>query len=296
MPGGQLDVDLSGTQASACTSCNLLVRSYSYMAKEASGAMLSVYDNEFSSCSTKVRLVLHEKGVPWVRHRIDLVRFDQKTDAYLRINRNGVVPVAVEDGGDALTGSHVIIQYLDNAYAGPSLSPEGALSRARMQMWLKEVDELHAVAGVITYDQLYLPYWRGLPNEEFEAGLARFAQPEAAERLRFLVSKGLGAERVAASKAAAARIFERVEAQLAKSPWLTGERYGLADAALTPYIDSPLHAISSLWHGKAPGISNWLARIRERPNYAQAVLRYPNPPEFEAAIAAAPEGSGRRLI
>lgn len=258
--------------------------------------MLTLYDNEFSSCATKVRLVLFEKEIPWVRERIDLVRFDQKTDAYLKLNRNGVVPTAVEDGADPLIESHVIMQYLDNAYGRPALCPASALAAARMQLWLKEVDELHAMAGVLTYDQLYLPYWRSQPGGDLEANLARFAEPRAAERLRHLIKNGLGAERVAGARSAVGRIFERAETQLAKNPWLAGEEYTLADVALTPYVDSPLHAITDLWHGKAPAIAAWLKRVRARANYARAVLAYGNAPDFDAAIAAAPGGGGRRAV
>jgi len=258
--------------------------------------MLEIYDNEYSSCSTKVRLVLHEKGVPWTRRGVDLTMFDHKTASYLKLNPNGVVPTAIVDGGEPLLESHIIIQYLDSAHDGPPLASRHAQGRARMQMWLKEIEELHLSTGIVNYDRLYLPYWRRLPKQDLESRIDRIAQPGHAQRMRYLIRDGLGAERVGAAERAVARFFERVDGFLAGAKWLSGEGFGLADVALTPYVDSRLHAISDLWYGKLRHIAAWLRRVRDRPSYAAAVPGRSRLPDFDAAIAAAPGGGGLRQL
>ncbi|MGH8012723.1 MAG: glutathione S-transferase family protein [Candidatus Binataceae bacterium] len=258
--------------------------------------MLEIYDNEFSSCSTKVRLVLAEKDIPWTRHRIDLVRFEQKTPCYLKLNPNGVVPTAIVDEGPPLLESHIIIQYLDSAYPGPAMAPEHAAGRARMLLWLKAIDDIHLPQGIVNYDQLFLPYWRRMDKDELEGLLAGFASPSAADRMRYLIGHGLGDGRVSAAKRELRAFYLRVDGQLANNRYLMGERYTLADVALTPYVNSPLHAVSNLWFGEMPHIARWLGAIRTRPNFDRAVTAYPLPADFEAMIMAAPEGGGVRAV
>ncbi len=258
--------------------------------------MLEIYDNEFSSCSTKVCLVIAEKDIPWTRHRIDLTRFDQKTPEYLKLNPNGVVPTAIIDDGPPLLESHIIIQYLDSAFAGSALAPANPAGRARMLLWLKAIDDIHLPQGLITYDQLFLPYWRRMTDEELAGLLARFASRPAAERIRYLVEHGLGDDRVSPAKRELREFYERVDAQLAQTRYLVGDRYTLADVALTPYVNSPLHAVSNLWYGKMPHIARWLSEIRTRSNFAKAVTAYALDSDLETMIMVAPEGGGVRAV
>ena len=59
---------------------------------------LVLYHAAHSTCSQKVQLVLHEKGLPFEDIRIDLSKKEQLKREYLAINANGVVPTLVEDG------------------------------------------------------------------------------------------------------------------------------------------------------------------------------------------------------
>ena len=56
-------------------------------------------------------------------------------------NPAGLVPVLV-DGGQALTESRIINEYLEDAYPQPRLCPQDAYARARMRLWTRYADEV----------------------------------------------------------------------------------------------------------------------------------------------------------
>ena len=79
--------------------------------------MLVLYHAPHSTCSQKVRMVLHEKGVQFDEMRIDLGKKQQLKPDYLKLNPNGVVPTLVDDGVPIVESS-VICEYLDEKYPG----------------------------------------------------------------------------------------------------------------------------------------------------------------------------------
>jgi glutathione S-transferase len=87
-----------------------------------------------------------------------------------------------------------------------------------------------------------------------------------------------------------------MEGQLADTTWLTGETFSLADLAMLPYVDTPLHLVSALWYQRKPGIAHWLARMRARPSYEAAIMAFPPSAEGLEAIALASAGGGRRAV
>ena len=92
--------------------------------------MLKLYNAPHSTCSQKVRICLHEKGLPFEDIRLDLGKAkDQLKPEYLKLNPNGVVPTLVDDG-NVIIDSSVICEYLDEKYPAPKLTPDDVV-RAR---------------------------------------------------------------------------------------------------------------------------------------------------------------------
>jgi glutathione S-transferase len=69
--------------------------------------MLELYHAEPVANSMKPLICLHEKGLDFVSHYVDLLRFEQHAPEFVKINPNGQVPVLVHDG-NAITESTVI--------------------------------------------------------------------------------------------------------------------------------------------------------------------------------------------
>ena len=109
--------------------------------------MLELYHNNMSVCSQKVRLVLAEKGLAPVEHRLNLRQGDQLAADYLKLNPSGVVPTLVVDGRP-IVESTLIAEYLDEAYPDPALRPADLIARAEMRQWASIPDQgLHAACG-----------------------------------------------------------------------------------------------------------------------------------------------------
>ena len=67
--------------------------------------MLALYNNAYSTCSQKVRLCLHEKGLDWEDRQINFRLNEHLAPDYLKINPNGVVPTLVHDGNPVVDSS-----------------------------------------------------------------------------------------------------------------------------------------------------------------------------------------------
>jgi len=82
------------------------------------------------------------------------------------LNPAGLVPVLV-DGGQVLTESRIINEYLEDAYAQPRLSPEVAYTRARMRFWTKYADEVATEAlRLPSFVNNIQPELQRMPREE----------------------------------------------------------------------------------------------------------------------------------
>lgn len=68
-----------------------------------------------SSCSWRVRLALHLKGLPFESRHVNLLRKEHASEAFLAFNPAGTVPV-LEHGDLVLRQSLTIADYLDSAF------------------------------------------------------------------------------------------------------------------------------------------------------------------------------------
>ena len=60
--------------------------------------MLELYHHGSSVCAAKVRLFLEEKRLSWTGHYIDILKGEQFTPEYRKVNPKAVVPALVHDG------------------------------------------------------------------------------------------------------------------------------------------------------------------------------------------------------
>jgi glutathione S-transferase len=59
---------------------------------------------------------------------------------------------------------------------------------------------------------------------------------------------------------------------LRRTPFLVGDAYSLADAAITPYVlRAQLLGMAALWVDSRPNLTQWFERIRARPSFEEAV-------------------------
>ncbi len=132
--------------------------------------MLKLYNAPHSTCSQKVRICLHEKGLAFEDIKLDLGKAkDQLKPEYLKLNPNGVVPTLVDDD-DIIIDSSVICEYLDEKYPSPKLTPDDVVERAKMRAWMRYLEEVPTVAvRVPSFNMGFLPRFAGLDDERFRA-------------------------------------------------------------------------------------------------------------------------------
>ena len=102
----------------------------------------TLYNAPQSTCSQRVRYLLHAKGLAFAEHRLDLFRGDQLKPDYLAINPNGVVPALVHDGRTVID-SAVIMEYLEDILPDVAPSrPADPHEAARMRAMIRFIDEI----------------------------------------------------------------------------------------------------------------------------------------------------------
>jgi len=148
---------------------------------------MKLYDYFRSSAAYRVRIALNVKGLVPERAFVHLRRGAQRDDDYLALNPQGLVPTLVTDGGDVLTQSLAIVEWLDETFPDPPLLPADAAGRARVRsLALAIACDIHPLDNlrVLTYltGTLGVPetqrvgwyrYWIDVGFEALEARLAR---------------------------------------------------------------------------------------------------------------------------
>jgi maleylpyruvate isomerase len=119
-----------------------------------------LYGHAMSSASYRVRIALALKGLQVTSVLLDLRAGEQRREAFLQINTQGLVPALVLDDGAVLTQSAAIIEYLEEAHPQPPLLPRAPLQRARVR----------ALSQAITCDVHPLNNLRVLQYLETELG------------------------------------------------------------------------------------------------------------------------------
>ncbi|CAG1008459.1 maleylpyruvate isomerase [Burkholderiales bacterium] len=94
---------------------------------------MKLYDYFRSSAAYRVRIALALKGLAPAREFVPLRRGVQRSDDYLKLNPQGLVPALLLDDGQVLTQSLAILEYLDETHPSPALLPPGAAARARVR-------------------------------------------------------------------------------------------------------------------------------------------------------------------
>jgi len=123
-----------------------------------------------SGTSYRTRIALNLKGLEYQQAALDLRTGAQKSDAYLRLNPQGLVPALETDDGLVLTQSPAILEWLEETHPEPPLLPRDAAGRAQVRAMaavigcdihpLNNLRVLKAVRG-LGADQTDVDAWAG---------------------------------------------------------------------------------------------------------------------------------------
>jgi glutathione S-transferase len=240
-------------------------------------ATLKLYHGGPGANSLKALISFKEKSLEFESVYVDLQKFEQHEPWFVAINPEGQVPV-LDHGGAIVTHTTVIGEYLEDAFPdAPPLRPTDPLGRARMRYWNKFCDEqVMSYVSMHGWHRMIGPLARSIDADEFEKLLERIPLHEQREKWRTARS-GFSEPDLANATRKIEVAVDKAEQQLARTPWLAGEMYTLADINLFSICGM---AVARLFPEKqlatrAPCFTDWVRRIYERPA-VKAAFGVPN--------------------
>lgn len=185
---------------------------------------MKLYYFPLSGHAHRAQLFLSLIGAECSLVEVDLPNGEHKTEAFLKLNPFGQVPV-LEDDGQWISDSNAILVYLAKKFGRTDWLPESALDAARVQRWLS------VAAGEL------------------------FTGPASARLITVFGAK-LDPE---ITIARAHRILVLIEDNLRGHEWMVGATPTLADVALYSYIVGAPEGNVDL--AAYPLIRQWLTRV-----------------------------------
>jgi glutathione S-transferase len=234
---------------------------------------LTLFHNDMSVCAQKVRLCLAEKQLAYEDKHLNLRVGDQKRPEYLALNPNGYVPTLVHD--DFVLGeSTVICEYIDDAFTAPPLRPSDPRARARMRSFTKFIDAaIFPATGTVSMSIAFHHQFRPDVYDTMEK-----ARPGWLVNFRQL-QKSTENPAFPAAIRRLDKMIADMEQALAdhRGPWLAGETYSLADVGYAPYVTRLDHLkFLDEMVEKRPRVAGWYDRMRARPSYTEALVKWFN--------------------
>jgi glutathione S-transferase len=253
--------------------------------------MLTLYQFGNSVCCQKVRITLNEKQLPWNAVEVDLFRSEQYAPDYLKLNPKGVVPTLVHDG-DAIIESTLICEYLDERFPEPSLVPQDPLSRARMRIWSKMVDEgLHEGVSEISFCSMFRARMKTMTAEQREVRFRNIGDPRRRDRFTSTYELGVRSPFVAHAIAAYSKAFKLLEKALndGGGPWILGAAPSLADINMMPYVARLDYlGLLGVWTDQLPAVRAWWVQAQAWPSFIAGIAAPMLPSELEEMRAHGP--------
>lgn len=94
---------------------------------------MNIFGDLQSGNCLKVKILVDYLDLPYTWHDIDILQGESRTEAFLRINPHGQVPVVQLEDGRTLAQSNAILRYLAR---GSALLPADPFSQAKTDEWL----------------------------------------------------------------------------------------------------------------------------------------------------------------
>ncbi len=191
--------------------------------------MIRLYDFKLSPFCHRVKIVLVEKELDYQTVSIDLMKKENRTEQYLRLNPLGKVPVLADDDL-IISDSAVISEYLNDEYPFPELSPEDPQEKAQMRVWVNWVNGLIADPWL----ELLRAGWAKEKGESVDEAKLETAR----EKIK--------------------SFFEVADRSLKGKDFLVG-KYSLADIAFAPWVF--LFEEVGITVPNLPNLSVWFKRL-----------------------------------
>jgi glutathione S-transferase len=202
--------------------------------------MIKIFGNPVSTCTRKVLMTLAETKTPFEMNVVDFTKGEHKQPAHLARQPFGQIP-AIDDDGFAFYESRAISRYI-NEKVGGNLIPADLKGRAIMEEWISiETSNFTPHMMKFIYDGVF----------------KRAQEPAVLEAAGKGVETALGV----------------MEAGLAKTAFLAGAQFSLADICFMPYFEYGMMTPAKAIVAKFPHVSAWWNKVSERPTWQKTAGR-----------------------
>jgi GSH-dependent disulfide-bond oxidoreductase len=193
----------------------------------------------------KIYIMLEETNLPYKEHFVDVWKGDQYGPDFTKINPNSKIPAIVDQegpGGKPYTviESGAILLYLAEK-SGKFLPKDPAKRYDVLQWMMVQMTGIGPMFGQYTHFKLFAP-----KDKDNSYAMARY-QTEVK------------------------RLYEVLEKRLAKSAYLGGDEYSIADIATFPWTRN--HEMQNVKLDEHPNIKRWFNAIAERPAVKAALTK-----------------------
>jgi ganglioside-induced differentiation-associated protein 1 len=155
------------------------------------------------------------------------------------------------------------------------LRPATALDRVTMRLWTKRLDEeVHPATGIVTYAISHRHAVIANGPEAIERWVNSVPLGERTRR-RARLENGIDDPEAAAAMRIYDRFLADLETQLQATPFLAGDSFSLAEVGVIPYVNRlEMLNLARLWTETRPHLARWWDRVKARPSFAPALLKY----------------------
>jgi len=202
---------------------------------------MKLHTTSSSPNGRRVAIFLAEKGVEIPLVEVDLRGGENLGESFRARNPFGRVPVLELDDGTCIAESVAISRYIECLYPRPALFGTTAHSQATIEMWNRRAElnlmmpVAHAfrnLTGIFKDREAVVPEWGRVSEEVAAATLPLF------------------------------------DAQLAKTEYLAGAHFSVADITLAITIDFARATKRNLPFD-LPNVSRWFDSVSSRPSFAR---------------------------
>ena len=194
--------------------------------------MLRLYDYFESGNTYKVRLLLHQLGIPFERIELDILKGETRTAEFLARNPNGRVPLVELEDGRSLAESNAILYYFAE---GTDYLPADRLARAQALQWM---------------------FFEQYSHEPYIAVVRFWCFSGQADKMK---------DEIPAKMERGYQALDVMEKHLAEQDFFAGGAYSIADIALYAYTHVADEGRFDL--GPYPAVRAWLERVAAQPGH-----------------------------
>jgi glutathione S-transferase len=199
---------------------------------------MKLYDSAMAPNPRRVRIFLAEKGITVPTVQVDIGKSENRSPEFLAKNPLGGVPVLELDDGSFLSESVAICLYFELLHPQPPLLGTDARDKAFVEMWQRRM-ELGLLGNTAGCFRNTHPFFKGRIPQVAEYG--------------------------AVCKEAAVKQLAWLDGVLAKSKFIAGDRYTIAD--ITALVGIDFGKVSDIRiQPEQKNLARWYQEVSTRPS------------------------------